>query len=171
LSRTDDHFRPPYGRRVITSPRQCSFFASINNDQYLKDETGGRRFLPVRTTVIDLEALYRDRDQLWAEASHLYKDGCSWWIKDPKVLEAAKDEQSSRYIGDAWDEAIAEYVATRNEVTIAEIFTGALGIAEKSKWGQTECCTVLESARVGAPPKAGRHQALVDISKIRCGSG
>src|SRR5690606_11359386 len=67
LTRTHDVFRPPYGRRAITVPRQCVFLATTNERQYLRDRTGNRRYWPVRCTAIDIEAFERDRDQIWAE--------------------------------------------------------------------------------------------------------
>jgi len=69
ITRKVDRFRPSYGRRVIEVPRQSVFIGSTNSDTYLKDETGGRRFWPIRCGgSIDLKAIARDRDQLWAEA-------------------------------------------------------------------------------------------------------
>ncbi len=40
ISRATDRFRPPYGKRLIESPRQCVFAGSVNHTAYLRDETG-----------------------------------------------------------------------------------------------------------------------------------
>ena len=56
LTRTTDRFRPPYGRHVVTMERQCIFAGTVNNETYLRDETGARRFWPVRCGTIDIEA-------------------------------------------------------------------------------------------------------------------
>ena len=68
ISRSNDRFRPPYGRRVTEVRRQCVFVGTVNGNDYLKDETGGRRFWPVQCESIDIDALRRNRTQLWAEA-------------------------------------------------------------------------------------------------------
>jgi predicted P-loop ATPase len=72
ISRRADRFRPSYGRNVIEVPRQAVFVGTTNSDSYLRDETGGRRFLPVRCESIKPALIWRDRDQLWSEAVTLH---------------------------------------------------------------------------------------------------
>ena len=54
MSRQVDRIRPPYGRRVIEVPRECIFAGTTNKDTYLKDETGGRRFWPVKVGAVSV---------------------------------------------------------------------------------------------------------------------
>jgi hypothetical protein len=62
MSRTTDRFRPPYGMRLVESPRQCVFAGTVNHSTYLRDETGGRRFWPIACGRIDVDRLARDRE-------------------------------------------------------------------------------------------------------------
>ena len=110
MSRGADRFRPPYGRQLIDSPRQCIFAGTVNHGTYLKDETGGRRFWPAVCGEIRIEELARDRDQLWAESLVRYRAGHVWWLESLTLNQLASEEQESRYEGDAWDEAIAQWV-------------------------------------------------------------
>lgn len=110
LTRTTDRFRPPYGRYTVEVPRQCVFAGTVNPDTYLRDETGNRRFWPLRCGTIDIAALARDRDQLWAEAVHRFREGAIWWIDDPALLAEAHGEQERRYQSDAWDNLIENWL-------------------------------------------------------------
>jgi putative DNA primase/helicase len=101
LSRRTDRFRPPSGRAVATIPRQCVFIGTTNSDGYLKDESGGRRFWPIRCGRISVDAIGNDRDQLWAEAIHHYRSDTPWWMND-EVSRLAAEEQQERYVGDPW---------------------------------------------------------------------
>lgn len=101
LSRSTDRMRPPYGRTSQDFPRQCVFIGSTNDDNYLNDSTGGRRFLPVIITdKCDVDGITRDRDQLFAEALVYYKAGETLWIDDEETEHLAKEEQSARNAAD-----------------------------------------------------------------------
>lgn len=128
LSRTNDRYRPPYGRTVVEVARQCAFAGSTNVEAYLKDATGGRRFWPVRAARCDVIRLDRDRDQLWAEAFRLFQAGEKWWLDTPQLEAIAFDEQDQRYVGDPWTEKIEAFIATRTGVSMTEILCECLFI-------------------------------------------
>lgn len=105
-SRDVDRARMSYARISDARRRQTIFIGTTNEHKYLKDRTGNRRFLPVKTGVIDLEALRRDRDQLWAEAARLEARDES--IVLPQELWAvAAAEQEERLEDDPWLEKLA----------------------------------------------------------------
>ena len=77
---------------------------------YLKDPTGGRRFWPVTCGPIDLDALVRDRDQLWAEALVRFRSGHAWWLETPELQALAAAEQDARFEVDAWGEKVSDWL-------------------------------------------------------------
>ncbi len=69
ITMQNDKYRPPYERAAKEFPRQCVFAMTTNQDQYLKDETGNRRWLPIACLkVADIEWLKENREQLFAES-------------------------------------------------------------------------------------------------------
>ena len=159
ITRSVDRYRPPYGRRVMDFPRQCVFAGSVNENQYLRDATGGRRFLPVECKSIDIESLTRDRDQLWAEARLRFEDGERWWFNDPALERRAALQQRGRHREDPWEPIVAQYLALLSEqkrkqkteppeppqVTVNEILRNALkvgadqfGNIDVGKWKQSD---------------------------------
>jgi predicted P-loop ATPase len=137
VSRTEERYRPSYGRKEVIEPRQCVFVGTTNKTIYLKDETGGRRFWPVRVGEIDLPALKRDRDQLFAEAVIRYRAGEQWWPDAVFERMHIKPQQDARFEEDAWEQAVKDHVAPKDRVQITEIARIALGI-ETAKIGTHE---------------------------------
>src|SRR5713101_6005847 len=91
LSKTHDNARPAYGRHRVDRARNGIFVGTTNDSEYLRDWTGNRRIQPVKTGKIDLEALRRDRDPLWAEAAAAEAQGEPLVI--PENLYAAAAHQ------------------------------------------------------------------------------
>ncbi len=147
MSRSTDRFRPAYGRRVTEFPRQCVFAGTVNDDDYLRDETGGRRFWPIKCGTIEIAKLANSRDQLWAEATEAYRSREPWWLDTDQLKRAASEPQAARYQGDPWDCEIRQYIEPTNEagepiteetkesVSVGEILTKVLQI-EKGRWSQ-----------------------------------
>jgi predicted P-loop ATPase len=140
MSKSFDRFRPPYGKHAVRFERQCVFAGTVNHSDYLRDETGNRRFWPVRCSSggqnIDIGGLKRDRDQLWAEAVVRFRRGDRWWLETPGLVAAAAAEQDARYATDAWEASIAGFVRVKDWTTVAEVLT-FLSV-ETPKQGQTE---------------------------------
>ena len=166
ISRNVDHYRPSYGRRSMDFPRQCVFAGTTNADAYLADETGNRRFWPVKVTGLCLGELVRDRDQLWAEAVARFNAGESWWL-DREVEAFAAEEQEQRRQGDPWEEPIIDWLGRQSkaEHTVADILRGALR-REVGDWIQTDLNRVARCLRA-----LGYERVQVRDPAIKDGSG
>jgi predicted P-loop ATPase len=146
ISRTTDRFRPPYGMRLVESPRQCVFAGTVNHCTYLRDETGGRRFWPVVCGSIDIQALQRERDQLWAEAKARFRSGASWWLETADLVRLAGDQQEARYEGDPWEEILARWLDGRESTSVAEVLQRCID-KPQSQWTQTDKIRVARCLR------------------------
>jgi Virulence-associated protein E len=137
LDRQKDEARLAYGRARASVARQCVFIGTTNATEYLLDDTGNRRFLPVKAGKIDVESLARDRDQLWAEAAHWEAQGEA--IHPPKgMLDELTHRQSQRLVADEFDTVIHpwldEHYSTeagmfdKKETTLIEVAGSALSL-------------------------------------------
>ena len=131
FSSSTDRYRPSYGRHVQAFPRQCVFVGTTNQHEYLKDSTGNRRYWPVRVYGIDRAGLIADRDQLWAEALHLYRTGFKTYLPpDHAAAGTFEVEQSVREIADPWELKIMDWLADpevrqRDGVSVFDILSEA----------------------------------------------
>ncbi|KVC92866.1 virulence protein E [Burkholderia ubonensis] len=142
-----DRFRNFYGKRATDVHRQCVFAGSVNFDAYLKDESGNRRYWPLRCGgLVDIDGIARVRDQLWAEAVHLYREGVVWHVTEAErpLFEV---EQAERYEGDVYEDVIGKQLEYAARTTMEEILRDVLKL-DSSKW------TLPEQRRIGKALKS-----------------
>lgn len=98
MSKQEDTFRPAYARESETYQRQCVFVATTNRNDFLKDPTGNRRFLPIdlypvnKTKSVWNDFTQYEIDQVWAETVEMYNAGEPLFMSK-KATELAKEEQ------------------------------------------------------------------------------
>lgn len=110
MSRREDAASLKYDPDTTKQKRSCIFVGTTNRKAYLISDTGNRRFWPVEIDHIDIDAIARDRDQLWAEAAYWERQGESIRL-DPELYAAAQAEQEARRILDPWREKLAGVLA------------------------------------------------------------
>lgn len=168
VSRQTDMVRVPFGRKPEDFPRHSIFVGTTNDVEYFKDETGNRRYWPVKVGECKFKELARDRDQLWAEALVAYDLGETLYLDKGLELVAAQ-EQSSRYIADAFEEQIISFLDE------------AINLPEPI-FGQSYCTTTemfqkskrLSDGNVPDPmttKRIARAMRRLDFKKGRAGTG
>lgn len=103
IAKQSDSYRAAYDRHVRTRARQCIFFGTTNNAEFLRDATGNRRFLPVdvdptraRLSVFD-DLTDEVRDQIWAEACEIEAAGEKLFLDTKELRRAAEAEQDRHF--------------------------------------------------------------------------
>ena len=114
ISRQDDKYRASFGRRVTPHPRQCVFFGTTNNENgYLRDITGNRRYWNVKVTGKGKHKAWElDEDtvaQIWAEVKVIAKAGEKLYLP-PELEEFARDEQRAAMERDDREGLVVEYL-------------------------------------------------------------
>jgi predicted P-loop ATPase len=160
ITATADRYRAPYGRHAQDYPRQCCFVGTTNDDEYLRDPTGARRFWPVRVTDIDRDGLAEVREQLFAEAVMRFDEGHAWWeMPTIDTLEA----QRARRAVDEWESLIARWAVENvkleagreiwfpreealTELTVGDVLGRLLRI-EEGRWTRADQMRVAHALR------------------------
>lgn len=171
LSRTEEHYRPAYGYEEVIRRRQCVFIGTTNQELYLKDETGGRRFWPVKCGKIDLNLLKDDRDQLLAEAVYRYAYGWAWYPDRDFENIYIKPEQEKRREFDDWQNLIITNIQSLapnfDKVTIDEIWRGPLRMPLDrpcSNPDQRRIGKILTT--LGCRPTRTKYRMMYDVSHL-----
>lgn len=115
LSKTDDIFREPYGRRTGRYPRRCVFFGTTNDYEFLRDPTGSRRFWvvdcgitkPTKRVFGDLE---NEVLQIWAEALVYWRNREPLYLEKPESAELALQAQEEHAVHSVKEGIIKEFL-------------------------------------------------------------
>ncbi len=127
ISTPIDRYRPSHARHARDFPRQCVFAGTTNRDDYGADDTGLRRFLPVRCGEIDIDGLVVARPQLLAEAFARVRAGAAWWhTPDVPTRLVQRDRQSE----DIWTSLVLAHLINKTEVQIHDILREACKVRE-----------------------------------------
>jgi hypothetical protein len=128
FSRCVDRYRSAYGKTNQDHARQCVFIGTSNSLEFV-DVTGNRRFWPFRVAgPIDVAAIVADRDQLWAEAFALYRQGVPWWLP-PRIEDIAAEQQAGFVEDDVWEDLIARWLGSQHgPFTMENLFAKDTGI-------------------------------------------
>ena len=135
-----DFYRDSYGKRCRDFWRQCVFAGSTNEDEWLLDTSGNRRFWPAKIVrAIDADTIAAIRDKLWAEAYHRVMAGETWHVDTAELRALCEEEQVERVHEKPWTAPVSRWLVKpidaagnvydlRDGVLTTDIATKALGI-------------------------------------------
>lgn len=140
ITRTSEGWIPKYMEFEATFKRRLVFIGSTNEDEFLADPTGERRWLPGRCGDLDIEWIKTHRDQLWAEgAVKFLASGVDW--EDAQTL--GREQHGEFKVSDSWAGSVARWLIEPNiagvtpadggSVQLGEVLAGAVGIAVGSQ--------------------------------------
>lgn len=105
LSKVEDSTRGAWKRAVVRAPRSCIFWGTTNDPEYLRSQTGNRRFFPIKVQRIKTAELVRDRDLLWSEALAAHEAGEGILLPETVWADAGV-EQDKRTMAEPWNELL-----------------------------------------------------------------
>ena len=129
ITRKSDRCRLPYARTSGDFARQNIFVATTNpsgDNEYLKDDTGNRRFLPILTGKLNIHGLIDVREQLFAEAYAKYRDEVLFLTGEAEQI--AKQEQESREETDIWTNSVKLFLSSKTLTDTSDILINCIHI-------------------------------------------
>ncbi|EAY0359017.1 replication protein [Salmonella enterica] len=115
VTRTHENWIPKYREFATQFPRRLVFIGTTNEDEFLADKTGNRRWLPVEVSKVDVKAIKTDLLLLWAEARETFKRLGGVRFRDAERLAASVHETYT--IKDAWLETVEKWLDTPDLMT------------------------------------------------------
>ncbi len=129
LSESHDCIRLPYERTAVKTPRHTTFCASVNKSEFLKDETGARRFWILELESIDMDKFTTlDMSKVWGYAYYLWKNKLEIGYLDRQEtailmdINTKYDEQTEAMI---WLDSIIDEEAEEKEIQMKDLLVKA----------------------------------------------
>ena len=137
ITRTHEHWIPKYREFETTFPRRLVFIGTTNKDQFLADDTGNRRWLPVRVGAVDVERVRAEATQCWAEAAVRFRANGVEWKNAQDLSKEMHDEFSFQ---DEWEEPVRNWInkplfdddKRGHRLLSTEVIQGAIGLDLKN---------------------------------------
>ncbi|MGH1350229.1 MAG: VapE domain-containing protein [Methyloligellaceae bacterium] len=166
LSATTDRTRLSYERLSRDYPRQWIPIGTTNEAEYLVDSTGNRRYWPIRIETFDLDRLTPDyRDQLWAEAVHLHRQGLSLKLA-PELWDSARREQDKRFNSDPWEDIIRNLLpGTPCSIAVSSVLE-ALSIPQERRSRRASNRVAYIMRKLGFRKSTARHPVTGKVMKV-----
>lgn len=131
ITKTEDVYVPKYGREAVRVKRSSVIVGTTNEQTFLADPTGNRRYWPISVSRVDLDWAEKWRDQLWAEAVAAFDAGPAphhWWLTPEENAQLEQIHQS-HFDTDPWEELISVWADGRTDgFTIEAVLTDALRV-------------------------------------------
>ncbi|MER1940492.1 virulence-associated E family protein [Castellaniella sp. FW104-16D08] len=180
VTRTHEHWVPKFFEFTTTFPRRVVFIGTTNQDEFLADETGNRRWLPVRVSAVDAAGIARDCLQLWAEARELFLVGGVAFQDAERLAEQVHGEHMK---ADPWVEIITKWLDTpddfesgatpraREFLRLDDVMVGALRVEprEFARFNQqvAKSMKLLGFVKKQVGPKSARGSGWVQQVKMQ----
>lgn len=110
ITSSKDSFRPAYSSQFLNCRRRFILTGTTNNGNFLKDQTGSRRYwiVPVNDKI-DIAALEKEVDAIWTAAVEAYLSGEQWWLTDDEAKLVEESNASYSY-DHLWYQPIKNYI-------------------------------------------------------------
>lgn len=181
ISRTEDSYIPKFYNHAVVYLRRTVFIGSTNDNTYLPG-IGNTRWLPVKTTIFDLEALEANRDQLIAEARDKFTctPSIRWWEIPEHIVDGIGQTRDDRRVINPYENELARWLdggpgakgthyevgKYRTAVTWTHIAEGFLGIEKRENWANSSVMNQIIQALRALGWEPGRD--TFDGKRDRC---
>jgi putative DNA primase/helicase len=151
ITKQDDVIRKPFDRKESRFARKTVFFASVNKEEFLMDETGNRRYWVIPVMSIDYNHTI-DMQQVWAEVYEtLYKRGVTWYLNPEEIAQLNESNLDFQALDPIEERLVSHFSWDKTDT---------------SKWRQVTASQALKEAGLDRPSQGELNRASAAIKKL-----